>query len=101
KSAKNGAGVVATRHHNIVHCTRCGGEGHNKRSCTNPPAPQPAPLASKRKKQGEKKGGGAAPQNAVSAPDNGETVRRRPHCSRCGATNHNSRTCLLRVGVQV
>ncbi|CAI0538944.1 unnamed protein product [Linum tenue] len=69
--AQNGVGVVATRHHNIVHCSRCGGEGHNKRSCTNPPAPQPAPPASKRQKRGETKGGDAAPQNAAAAPNNG------------------------------
>ncbi|CAL1392734.1 unnamed protein product [Linum trigynum] len=64
-------------------------------------ATEPAPPASKRQKRGEKKGGGAAPQNASAAPNNGERVRKRPKCSRCGATNHNSKTCPLRVGVQI
>ncbi|CAL1384353.1 unnamed protein product [Linum trigynum] len=97
---RNGVGEEVVRRGSVIHCKKCGGEGHNARTCT---APTAAPTAAAANNNG---GGGRGKRPRTAAPNLGNTEptarkTRVGHCSKCGSTTHNARTCPLNRGVGI
>ncbi|CAL1393142.1 unnamed protein product [Linum trigynum] len=91
RAQRNGVGEEVTRRGNLIHCSKCGGEGHNARSCKAPPV---AEVVVERREQGNIQSGPPAAQ------ESGQNTRRKRaiHCSKCQSSTHNARTCPLNRG---
>lgn len=99
---KRSDGKVDGRSKGVRKCGRCGGSGHNARTCKGTPLPKapvtPKAVATK-----------AVTSEPVKAPEPQKTVARKPEprqavrqatkvpgkktCGTCGGVGHNARTC--------
>ncbi|CAN0889343.1 hypothetical protein LINGRAHAP2_LOCUS16067, partial [Linum grandiflorum] len=121
RPTRNGSGTEVLRTGLIMHCRRCGAEGHNVRRCTEPvpaqthePQPPPAsttptplgrpPRAARTEPSDTRRQTRNTTRNAQPDPQAGfptiQTERRKRRCSLCSGDNHNARTCLRQRGIQ-
>ncbi|CAI0425224.1 unnamed protein product [Linum tenue] len=99
-----GNGQELTKKGTIIHCGKCGGEGHNARSCKEPVAARQVAREPVAARQVAREPAAAQPmvntrsrvkRTAPQAAGNTQGQKRGSHCSKCGSPTHNARTCPL------
>ncbi|CAL1386098.1 unnamed protein product [Linum trigynum] len=107
---RNGVGEEVTRRGSIIHCKKCGAEGHNSRGCkataaeiqanTRNEARSARTAPRRATRGGNNTAGPTVPAgNSAAAPTVPDTRRKRVlHCSKCQSATHNARTCPLNRG---
>ncbi|CAL1408042.1 unnamed protein product [Linum trigynum] len=109
---RNGVGEEVTRRGSVIHCSKCGGEGHNARGCKASTADCQAytrarnttPAATGRPTAIAGDGINIAAPTADGGNHNTDPTTRKKrvaHCSKCGSVTHNARTCPLNQGAGV
>ncbi|CAL1378233.1 unnamed protein product [Linum trigynum] len=97
----HGIGEEVSRRGTVIHCSKCGAEGHNARTCKEPvsnaaPVRQGNIITSRRTR-----GSTAQPTPQPTTPPTAHNTGKRPrvgHCSKCGSATHNARTCPINQG---
>ncbi|CAL1371662.1 unnamed protein product [Linum trigynum] len=97
----HGIGEEVSRRGTVIHCSKCGAQGHNARTCKEPvsngaPERQGNIITARRTR-----GSIAQPTPQPTALPTAHNTGKRPrvgHCSKCGSATHNARTCPINQG---
>ncbi|CAL1391322.1 unnamed protein product [Linum trigynum] len=90
----HGVGEEVSKRGTLIHCGKCGAEGHNARTCKSPTVVETPRTRSRTLPRSRE----ATQQQPASATGKRTRVS---HCSKCGSATHNARTCPLNQGVGI